>query len=181
MRHSPPHQLAPSTLRDALEGPACACFDGWDPEKDPRPRCPHLLSADHPLTLQKWGALLLGLLPKEYAERPPPPTPSATLPGGPGRVAVMRQRQAAGQHLYHPEDLTQTQIDRIGITVTRARNGHIVRGNLSSQRSVPLTTARETSLEARADRWADRRNARRARILQIRQRHRLVRAPAAAA
>ena len=40
----------------------------------------------------------------EERERPPPPRPTAALPGTEAKILVMAARYAAGFHLYHPAD-----------------------------------------------------------------------------
>lgn len=128
-----------AALIDALEIPDCDCRPARVPCGCGQPcdcpphfqPCPHVLSADHSLSLEEWAELLLALDPDNYTDPPPPPEAPAVC-STEAVVSVYRQR-ASGRvrfHLYRPDDFWRTQgIDdrvRVGPLALHAANGYTV-------------------------------------------------------
>lgn len=127
-------------LEDSLrfmDGPQCSCplksvalcvrlgkpcsereRDGkCDCARTPGPPCKHMADHDHETPLEKWIELLRMVWPDEFADRPQADKPAMVLTRE-ARVAIKQQRFEAGEGLWHPGDLTDDDMDRLGRRVT---------------------------------------------------------------
>jgi hypothetical protein len=96
---------------------------GFMPDEEPIPvlvQLEALENSEHSLSLQEWGAWLLEVLPREYAENPPGP-PTAAAPGTRAKIEVMRERFRLRQPLSSPGDAELP--DKLARNVCRLRNG----------------------------------------------------------
>jgi hypothetical protein len=103
----------------------CGCSEPCDCKVTLGPPCEHVLSADHDLPVPAWIDLLLTYSPQEYAELPPPA--QAEPIGGLkslDRVQVYRERRARGEHLYHPDDMRES--EHTARQIKTARNGRVI-------------------------------------------------------
>ena len=95
---------------DDLEAPPCDCYDGWDPEKAPPPKCPHQKKAAHLMSIEDWADFQRASLPAHYADRQLAPEPTYSLPGTPDKIEDMRDRIEAGFAPRHPDDVRREDV-----------------------------------------------------------------------
>jgi hypothetical protein len=103
----------------------CGCTEPCDCKVTLGPPCAHVLSAEHDLPLPEWAALLLTYAPDEYTD-PPTPAKAETIGGlkSVDRVQVYRDRRKRGEHLYHPDDLLDS--EHTARQIRTARNGRVI-------------------------------------------------------
>ena len=96
-----------------LEVPDCPCQDPAtfknldDGLALFKPACEHTLDADHSVSLEDWGELLLAFDHEGYRDRPLAKE-SAVLIERRERIAMYSMRLARGEEIFHPGDVLST-------------------------------------------------------------------------
>ena len=70
-----------------------------------------------------WAKLLLRIDPFNFRS-PPPPSPTAAVPGTPGKIDEMARRYRRGESLYHPADAKADDPDIDRLATANESNGH---------------------------------------------------------
>lgn len=137
-------------IADTLEVPEndCNC-----PPRKPTRRspfgdpCEHLLAKDHNLTVEEWSILVSRGYPEEwiteedyrrdisgeperwqdvwFSPRQPKSPSRDTVPGSASRAELYEWRFQNNYALWHPDDITMSEIDHIGTRIRTLPNGRI--------------------------------------------------------